>query len=102
MLFVNKFFTSDLSRIHATIISALFLAICTVMTSANAATPGDLYDELTDDQKRMADEMLLFMEQTEAKFFDIAKRFDGNADHETKDIEHEGSNINIKVGAWAM
>ena len=50
MLFVNKLFTSDLSRIHATIIGALFLAVCAVTTSANAATPGDLYDELTDDQ----------------------------------------------------
>ncbi len=97
MLFVNKFFTSDSSRIHATIICALFLTVCAVTTSANAATPGDLYDELTDDQKRMADRMLSFMEETESKFFDIAQRFNGNADHETKDIEHEGSNINIKV-----
>lgn len=77
--------------------SLLSLVILTLPFVAHSADLGDDYEALTPDQAELADQMLVFMDKMEGKFFAVVDRFNGAAEVEERNFDDERSLRNIRV-----
>ncbi len=82
-------------------IFALFLLIfwpaAGVSMSAGVDTPGDNFDQLTEEQARIADDMLAFMDKMERTLFDGTERLNGALELESQDFHLDHGEYLIQV-----
>jgi len=98
---MNSLYENCKIRSQLLLILVIFIISIFGMTAepaySQSCQPGDCMDQLSEDQKVLAGNMLLYLDKTEQRFFSEVERLNGKSNLESKSFESDTADFEITV-----